>query len=297
MIVFKKHQMFFLVASMTVSFAGMAQENALSRRWQSVSDFVTKASQCPYTYHAAAPLALYAGYKVAPLIFKAANDMPETNPLLTFSATFLGTGAAIAAYYAPSCALTELMRKQRTSIVPQNNKPSKGHFFVPGFIQSLIISGFLLSNPIFSGTPKGILMTLSLASLFNPGIIGGTISFFKEYDAERPARIRASINQMRQRMAELESLDDDDNNNLSPSIAWQQEELRRIQEEEKQRLQNQCLKLQHDLHNQGCCSICLDDSNRSLQTTICNHKFHGSCLNTWLETNSTCPLCRAQIVH
>lgn len=91
MIVFKKYRIFGLSFLAIAAFAGLlqaAEENALSRRWQSVSDFGTKALQCPYTYHAAAPLALYAGYKVAPLIFKAANDMPETNPLLTFQLHF-----------------------------------------------------------------------------------------------------------------------------------------------------------------------------------------------------------------
>ena len=80
------------------------------------------------------------------------------------------------------------------------------------------------------------------------------------------------------------------------NISWQKEELRKI-EEEKKLLQSQQQQIQQKLEEEDCCCICLDDSNRVLQTTTCNHKFHGNCLNTWLEKNSTCPLCRAQIVH
>ena len=44
------------------------------------------------------------------------------------------------------------------------------------------------------------------------------------------------------------------------------------------------------------CSICLRgilmDEER---TTACNHVFHASCLETWLNRNPTCPLCRAHL--
>lgn len=44
------------------------------------------------------------------------------------------------------------------------------------------------------------------------------------------------------------------------------------------------------------CSICLrgilhDEERR----TACNHVFHASCLQRWLDRNPTCPLCRAQL--
>ena len=49
------------------------------------------------------------------------------------------------------------------------------------------------------------------------------------------------------------------------------------------------------------CAICHeDDSNHS---TICNHKFHQSCLNQWIEhcksvsVTPTCPLCRENLVQ
>jgi hypothetical protein len=45
------------------------------------------------------------------------------------------------------------------------------------------------------------------------------------------------------------------------------------------------------------CSICFDtmSNNGPLRTTPCGHKFHSECLNTWLRTKNTCPLCRAQV--
>jgi hypothetical protein len=45
------------------------------------------------------------------------------------------------------------------------------------------------------------------------------------------------------------------------------------------------------------CSICFDtmSNNGPLRTTPCGHKFHSECLNTWLRTKNTCPLCRTQV--
>lgn len=41
------------------------------------------------------------------------------------------------------------------------------------------------------------------------------------------------------------------------------------------------------------CSICLDNiSNSDVKELRCNHKFHRNCINTWLQDNNTCPLCR-----
>ena len=45
------------------------------------------------------------------------------------------------------------------------------------------------------------------------------------------------------------------------------------------------------------CSICFETmlNNGELRTTPCGHTFHSECLNTWLRTKNTCPLCRARI--
>ena len=44
------------------------------------------------------------------------------------------------------------------------------------------------------------------------------------------------------------------------------------------------------------CPICYDPSPRALITTKCNHSFHESCLNRWLQTSETCPLCIRRVV-
>ena len=44
------------------------------------------------------------------------------------------------------------------------------------------------------------------------------------------------------------------------------------------------------------CSICWEPiGNLSRKTLICNHSFHSNCVNRWLESNSSCPLCRREV--
>lgn len=44
------------------------------------------------------------------------------------------------------------------------------------------------------------------------------------------------------------------------------------------------------------CTICLLDYNDETKTeTECNHFFHQECLDKWLQTNYTCPLCRTEL--
>jgi len=45
------------------------------------------------------------------------------------------------------------------------------------------------------------------------------------------------------------------------------------------------------------CAICFNTmiNNGATTKTPCRHKFHSACLNTWLNTNNTCPLCRRQV--
>lgn len=41
------------------------------------------------------------------------------------------------------------------------------------------------------------------------------------------------------------------------------------------------------------CTICLlDYTEETKKTTECSHIFHRECLDKWLETNNSCPLCR-----
>ena len=55
------------------------------------------------------------------------------------------------------------------------------------------------------------------------------------------------------------------------------------------------LKISKDNHN--FCSICQDSikENVIVREMDCGHKFHQKCLDTWLETNFICPVCRYEI--
>ena len=44
------------------------------------------------------------------------------------------------------------------------------------------------------------------------------------------------------------------------------------------------------------CSICYEVVEKGVnKITACNHEFHRKCLEKWLETNNTCPLCRFKL--
>lgn len=46
------------------------------------------------------------------------------------------------------------------------------------------------------------------------------------------------------------------------------------------------------------CSVCLGEFQENEMLRIlpkCNHSFHIPCIDTWLKSHSTCPLCRASI--
>jgi hypothetical protein len=45
----------------------------------------------------------------------------------------------------------------------------------------------------------------------------------------------------------------------------------------------------------GDCSICLEDINNDKYETKCHHNYHKKCIESWLMTNNTCPLCRLTI--
>lgn len=51
-----------------------------------------------------------------------------------------------------------------------------------------------------------------------------------------------------------------------------------------------------ECENNGECSICLDmlkkEGEECVTTYECNHSFHLTCLNSWVKTRPSCPLCR-----
>lgn len=46
---------------------------------------------------------------------------------------------------------------------------------------------------------------------------------------------------------------------------------------------------------QTLCVVCFSDfeSRQLLRVLPCNHEFHAKCVDKWLKTNRTCPICRA----
>uniref|UniRef100_A0A1A9W0L2 RING-type domain-containing protein n=1 Tax=Glossina brevipalpis TaxID=37001 RepID=A0A1A9W0L2_9MUSC len=45
------------------------------------------------------------------------------------------------------------------------------------------------------------------------------------------------------------------------------------------------------------CAICIDDllSKEIIRTLPCNHRFHVKCIDKWLQSHNTCPMCRAHV--
>ena len=44
------------------------------------------------------------------------------------------------------------------------------------------------------------------------------------------------------------------------------------------------------------CNICLEcDSKCNFKMKSCDHRFHAKCIQKWLETNNTCPICRKKV--
>ncbi|KAL1561947.1 RING-H2 finger protein ATL80-like [Salvia divinorum] len=49
----------------------------------------------------------------------------------------------------------------------------------------------------------------------------------------------------------------------------------------------------------GGCAICLDEyaaGERRATMTECSHRFHAVCIEKWIKINTTCPLCRHNLV-
>ncbi|KAE8774809.1 putative RING finger protein [Hordeum vulgare] len=45
------------------------------------------------------------------------------------------------------------------------------------------------------------------------------------------------------------------------------------------------------------CPICMeDDDSATWKETPCGHRFHGRCVERWLQAKGSCPMCRRQVV-
>ncbi|KAJ9180733.1 hypothetical protein P3X46_008945 [Hevea brasiliensis] len=61
------------------------------------------------------------------------------------------------------------------------------------------------------------------------------------------------------------------------------------------------VKYQKDTHVKDIgseCPVCLSvfaDGEEVKQLSVCKHSFHASCINMWLNSHSSCPVCRASV--
>ena len=58
------------------------------------------------------------------------------------------------------------------------------------------------------------------------------------------------------------------------------------------------IKYNDEEHTEKTCSICLDEylNNDELFKLMCNHYYHKKCIIDWLTNNSSCPLCRINLL-
>ena len=53
-----------------------------------------------------------------------------------------------------------------------------------------------------------------------------------------------------------------------------------------------------NIYSNDTCSICLSNINlnESVRTLPCNHYYHKKCIDPWIFTNYTCPLCKLHLI-
>lgn len=63
-------------------------------------------------------------------------------------------------------------------------------------------------------------------------------------------------------------------------------------------IMNQCSDYKYTVaHESETCAICLCDMEEgdNVKKLVCRHVFHDACVMGWLNTNSTCPMCKASL--
>ncbi|KAJ8573470.1 hypothetical protein K7X08_009981 [Anisodus acutangulus] len=56
----------------------------------------------------------------------------------------------------------------------------------------------------------------------------------------------------------------------------------------------------NDYNGDSFCAVCLNDvigGENCRKLPKCGHVFHEECVDTWLQCNWTCPLCRRQVTN
>lgn len=105
------------------------------------------------------------------------------------------------------------------------------------------------------------------------------------------------------------NVDDDTENNISPYmmisvlliISFGSQCIKCLinscEKNKNQQLLNNELKEKINSDSSKECSICLNSMNNYNDLVIlkCKHYYHKDCLNTWLNKNNSCPICRISL--
>jgi len=70
----------------------------------------------------------------------------------------------------------------------------------------------------------------------------------------------------------------------------------RLDRESIRRIINNTVQTENDTEQ---CPVCLEtfEEGMTVVETPCNHKFHNNCISRWLQSHSTCPVCRASLTE
>merc|ERR1712046_230695 len=70
-----------------------------------------------------------------------------------------------------------------------------------------------------------------------------------------------------------------------------------VQQMQLRRLDEMSANLVEDLADQ--CAICFDSQEVGQRCAClpCGHRFHTSCIRSWIMTSATCPLCKRHALH
>jgi len=159
-------------------------------------------------------------------------------------------------------------------------------FYGSGVIDELkifeIIQLFLIT-----GIPFIIIFSILLLITFNLSInIGYYLNRVRDYidPVEEIVQTENEIQQERQ-LRNAEHINHNINYNINIIIPSQ--------------VANEIIRKVEIIDNNILCSICLDNNymNKDWSELICKHNYHSICIQKWLSNNSTCPLCRKDILE
>ncbi|KAL5082266.1 hypothetical protein RYX36_010687 [Vicia faba] len=140
---------------------------------------------------------------------------------------------------------------------------------------------------------KKILLT-AICSLILVLVLVLALHLYARYVLKRQARRRAAIHQLSLTVAHAHvQFADPSNSGLDPTLIatlptflFKQKE--KLDEEQNNNVSNTIVE----------CAVCLsllEDGEMTRLLPNCKHSFHVSCIDMWLASHSTCPICRTKV--